>query len=196
LSAKNGIDPPQHHVLSIQSSTPVQAYIALGANLGDRAHNIDQAIAQLRADPDIRVSKISSLLDNPAVGGPANSPAFLNAVAEIETSRTAQDVLHRLLEIERKLGRVRTEKWSPRTIDLDLLLYGDQVIDLPNLKVPHPRLHEREFVLRPLAEIAPDLVHPLLHRKIVELLGDGPTGLFSPSLVPLCALCVLSALYS
>lgn len=162
-------------MLTIDSRMPIKAYVAFGANLGDRTRNIDQALAHLRADPHIHVIKVSSLLENMAVGGPANSPAFLNAVTEIETSLQPLELLNHLLEIERALGRVRGEKWSPRTIDLDLLLYGDQVIDLPNLKVPHPRMHERDFVLRPLAEIAPTIIHPTSGKSIEALLTVLPT---------------------
>jgi 2-amino-4-hydroxy-6-hydroxymethyldihydropteridine diphosphokinase len=138
------------------------AYVALGANLGDRAANIRRAIAELDVADDVRVAKRSSLLENPAVGGPADAPAFLNAVVEVETALPPHDLLSRLLEIERTLGRDRRHKWEPRVIDLDLVLYGDRVIDTPALRVPHPLMHERRFVLAPLAEIAPDVVHPVL----------------------------------
>ena len=95
--------------------------------------------------------RVSSLLENPAVGGPKDSPPFLNAAAEIETTLSPIELLHRLLEIEKSLGRVRREKWEPRLIDLDLLLYGDQIIDTPELKIPHPLMHQRKFVLQGIA---------------------------------------------
>ena len=150
----------------------VVAYIALGANLGDRATSIQAAVDAMAASSSIRVTKISSLLENPAVGGPADSPPFLNAVAEVETTLSAQELLRRLLEIERQLGRTRNRKWDPRVIDLDLLLYGNSVIDLPGLTVPHPLMHEREFVLKPLAEIAPKALHPLSHKTVRQLLEE------------------------
>jgi 2-amino-4-hydroxy-6-hydroxymethyldihydropteridine diphosphokinase len=148
---------------------PITAYIALGANLGDRRANIDRALALLRASPGVTVMKISSLLENPAVGGPADSPPFLNAVAEIETTLPPRDLLARLLEIERQLGRERREKWDPRLIDLDLILYGDEILDDPDLKIPHPLMHTRRFVLDPLKEIAPGAVHPVLKQRIADL---------------------------
>ncbi|MEA2736440.1 MAG: hypothetical protein QOE14_2891 [Humisphaera sp.] len=145
------------------------AYIALGANLGDRRGNIDAALDRLRATPGVRVTKVSSLLENPAIGGPADSPPFLNAAAEIETTLAPRALLDALLDIERQLGRERREKWGPRTIDLDLLLYGEQILDEPHLKIPHPLLHERRFVLDPLKELAPRAFHPVLKKRIADL---------------------------
>ena len=147
-----------------------EAYIALGANLGDRERNIRDAVARLKATPGIEEVTVSSLLENPAVGGPTGSPAFLNSAAVVRTTLSPQDLLRRMLEIERDMGRSRRQRWEPRPIDLDLILYGDRVIDTPELKVPHPRMHERLFVLQPLAEIAPDAVHPAARVTVAELL--------------------------
>ena len=152
---------------------PVTAYIALGANVGDRRSNIQKAIEALRATNGVEITRVSTLLENPAVGGPADSPPFLNAVAELRTTLQAQSLLDRLLQIERSLGRERREKWGPRVIDLDVVLYGDQVIHTDRLTVPHPLMHERRFVLQPLAEIAPDARHPaskLTAREMLERL--------------------------
>ena len=102
----------------------------------------------------VRVVRASSFLENAAVGGPEGSPDFLNAVAEVETSLDADALLGRLLAVEAEMGRVRTVKWGPRVIDLDILLYGDEVIESPRLSVPHPEMHLRGFVLGPLVEIA------------------------------------------
>ncbi|HSU67064.1 MAG TPA: 2-amino-4-hydroxy-6-hydroxymethyldihydropteridine diphosphokinase [Tepidisphaeraceae bacterium] len=149
-----------------------RAFVALGANLGDRAGNIAAALDRLRGIEGIRVIRVSHLLQNPAVGGPPDSPAFLNGVAEIETTLSPRELLMRLLDVEHDLGRERHAKWAPRNIDLDLILYGNEVVDEQDLKVPHPRMHERRFVLQPLAQLAPDAVHPILRRTASELLYD------------------------
>lgn len=148
------------------------AYIALGANLGDRAQNLNLALDKLRETPGVDVRTVSTFMENPAVGGPAGAPPFLNAAAEVVTSLPPDMLLARLLEIEQELGRVRREKWGPRPIDLDLLLYGDHVLDIPGLTVPHPLMHQRRFVLAPLAEIAPEALHPVFQWTIEELLED------------------------
>jgi 2-amino-4-hydroxy-6-hydroxymethyldihydropteridine diphosphokinase len=151
---------------------PSTAYIALGSNLGDRELTLRTALARIGALDPIRVTKVSTFLENPAVGGPEDSPAFLNAAAEVQTELDALGVLNALLEVEQSLGRRRLEKWGPRTIDLDLLLFGDQIVHREGLTVPHPLMHHRDFVLRPLAEIAPRIVHPVLQKTIAELLAD------------------------
>src|SRR3954454_16729282 len=148
-----------------------KAYIAVGANLGDREKNIRAAIRELKNTPGVDLTRTSKLIENPAVGGPENSPDFLNGVVEIETTLGSHDLLPRLLEIERHMGRERREKWSPRIIDLDLLLYGDKIIASDELVVPHPLMRERRFVLEPLAEIAPELPHPTLGVPISALLS-------------------------
>lgn len=155
-------------------------YVAVGANLGDRRANILAAIGALDVTEGVRVSRVSSLIENPAVGGPENSPAFLNGVIELRTTLAPHALLARLLEIERSLGRERRAKWEPRPIDLDIILFGNRVIDTPDLRVPHPLMHERRFVLEPLAEIAPEVDHPVLRQTAVSLLAACREGLLNP----------------
>jgi 2-amino-4-hydroxy-6-hydroxymethyldihydropteridine diphosphokinase len=131
-----------------------RAYVGLGANLGDREGTIRAAVAALPG-----VLAVSSLRETEPVGL-TDQPRFLNGVAALETELSARDLLDTLLALERRLGRERRERWGPRTIDLDLLLFGEEAIDEPGLTVPHPRLHERRFALEPLAEIAPDALIP------------------------------------
>jgi 3-oxoacyl-[acyl-carrier protein] reductase len=145
------------------------AHLALGSNLGDRRDFLDRALASLRAVPGIEVKKVSSFHETAPVGGPAGQGNFLNAAAEVHTTLSPHELLSALAEIETALGRTRSERWGPRTIDLDLLLYDDLILDDPALTIPHPRLHERGFVLEPLAEIAPQAVHPLLGETIAAL---------------------------
>ena len=120
--------------MTAPSPKPVTAYIALGSNLGDRAATIAAALTMLSATPNISVTKVSTLLENPAIGGPPNSPPFLNAAAELQTTLPPHALLTKLLEIESALGRQRRQKWEPRIIDLDLLLYANQIINEPNKK--------------------------------------------------------------
>jgi 2-amino-4-hydroxy-6-hydroxymethyldihydropteridine diphosphokinase len=156
----------------LRTNSHITAFIGLGANVGDRRANIQAAIEKLGATEGIRVVGVSKLLDNPAVGMGDDASPFLNGATQIETTLGSHALLHRLLEIERELGRQRREKWAPRPIDLDLLLYGDQIISSDELLVPHPLMHERRFVLEPLAQIAPDVVHPTLQMTIQGLLEE------------------------
>ena len=140
--------------------TPVTAYIALGSNLGVRWQNIERAVKSLRGVAGIEVVKVSSNFDNPSSGGPPDAPRYLNAAAEVRTTLDPLTLIRTLLAIEAEMGRLRVEKNEPRIIDLDVLMYGDQVISTPELTVPHPRMHERAFVLKPLYEVAPHALIP------------------------------------
>ncbi len=146
---------------------PIIAYIGLGSNLGDRAANINSAIEFLGEVG--RIVKASSLYATEPVGY-AEQPEFLNAVVAVETEMIAADLLKACRSIEDRLGRRRTIRWGPRTIDIDILLLGEEIVSLPDLMIPHPRMAERRFVLTPLVEIAPEAVHPLLHKTAAELL--------------------------
>ncbi len=145
----------------------VFAYIGLGSNLGDRRAMIADALERLKP------RRVSTVVET-APWGNTDQPAFLNAVAEIETDLEPDALLDRLLDLERGLGRVRHEKWGPRTIDLDLLLYDERRVSTESLSVPHPRLHERRFVLEGLAELCPDRSVPGLDLTVRELLETCP----------------------
>lgn len=127
-------------------------YIGIGSNLGDREKNIEQAIQKLRCKEGVEVKRVSPLYETDPVCGPGQ-PRYLNGVIEIETDIAPRELLLFLQETERQLGRVRTVKNGPRTIDLDILTYGNKIIDEPDLRVPHPRMTEREFVQRPLRDL-------------------------------------------
>lgn len=137
-----------------------RAYVGLGANLGDRERTMRQALAEIAAEPETELVAVSSFRETDPVGV-EQQPRFLNAAAALETSLRPQDLLQRLLAIERSLGRTRGgPRFGPRTIDLDLLLYGDEVVNEPGLHVPHPRLAQRRFVLEPLLELDSELRLP------------------------------------
>lgn len=139
------------------------AFVGLGANIGPREVTLLRAVELLAQTEGVEVGAVSQLRETDPVGA-VDQPPFLNGAVRIETSLAPRDLLQILLGVERSLGRVREERWGPRTVDLDLLVYGDEVIDEPGLRVPHPRLHERRFALEPLAELDPDLDIPGLGR--------------------------------
>ena len=147
--------------MSAAGGAPVDAFVGLGANLGDAAANLRSAIAALGELPQTSLQAASRLYASPAWGR-EDQPDFVNAVAWLRTTLPARELLDQLLALERRFGRVREpgERWGPRSLDLDLLLYTDAMIDEPGLQVPHPWLHQRAFVLLPLLEIAPDLRIP------------------------------------
>jgi 2-amino-4-hydroxy-6-hydroxymethyldihydropteridine diphosphokinase len=135
------------------------AFVGIGSNLGDREDNLRRAIELLSAEDGVEVVAVSEIRETDPVG-PVEQGPFLNGAFEVETSLGPHELLGRLLTVENRLGRVRSERWGPRTIDLDLLLYGGERFDEAGLSVPHPRLHERRFVLEPLADLDPTLEIP------------------------------------
>jgi 2-amino-4-hydroxy-6-hydroxymethyldihydropteridine diphosphokinase len=138
-----------------------RAYVGLGANIGPRETTLLRAVDLIAAVPGVEVLELSSFRETEPVGV-TDQPEFLNGALAVETSLSPRALLDALLDVERALGRMRREgeRWGPRTIDLDLLLYGDEAVDEPRLTVPHPRLHERRFALEPLAELEPELEIP------------------------------------
>ena len=149
----------------------VTAYLGLGSNLGDREENLRKTLSLLR---DVgKITALSSVYQTEPWGY-AEQPSFLNMVCGFRTSLSPPELLALAQEVERKLGRVRTIRYGPRTMDVDILLYGDRIVDTPDLQIPHPRIPERAFVLAPLAEIAPDVGHPTLKWPISALLADAP----------------------
>ncbi|MDB5009007.1 MAG: 2-amino-4-hydroxy-6-hydroxymethyldihydropteridine diphosphokinase [Mucilaginibacter sp.] len=148
----------------------INVFLLLGSNLGDRRLFINQAI-KLIADDIAPVLKASSLYETQA-WGKNDAPDYLNQVVALQTGLSPQNVLEKILHIENMLGRRRQEKWGSRTIDIDILFYGQEIVNDPALRIPHPELHKRRFTLEPLAEIAPEFVHPLLNKNILQIKSE------------------------
>lgn len=148
----------------------VTAYLGLGANLGERLETLRGARQALHKVPAVNVVASASLYESVAIGGPEGQPPYLNSVVQIETVFSPERLLETCQQIEKDFGRRRDEHWGPRTLDIDLLFF-DNILRLdPDLVLPHPRLHERAFVLMPLVDLAPDLTHPVVFLTLEELL--------------------------
>ncbi|WP_036479954.1 2-amino-4-hydroxy-6-hydroxymethyldihydropteridine diphosphokinase [Myxosarcina sp. GI1] len=143
--------------------------IALGSNLGDSLNTLKTSLAVLSQTPGIDLKATSSWYRTKPVGTPTPQPDYLNGCALLQVDQTPEELLTLIQAIELQFGRVRTEKWGARTLDLDLLLYEDLILEHPNLTIPHPRMNERAFVLIPLAEIAPDWIEPVSQKAIAQL---------------------------
>jgi len=152
---------------------PALAYLSLGSNVGDRENYLRDAIARLETQG--RVVSVSSFYETEPVEFTGQA-WFLNCAVALETSETPEQLMARLLHIEQEMGRQRIQKKGPRTIDLDILLFGDTILDSAGLIIPHPGMHKRRFVLDPLAEIAPEARHPVLKKTVRELLDALPAG--------------------
>ena len=147
------------------------AYIGIGSNLGDKRSNCDQAVERIGRIRGCRLMQSSPwFLTRPV--GVEGQDWYMNGAASLEAEISAHDLLTHLLEVESAMGRVRTEKWGPRTIDLDLLLFGEEIISDRDLQVPHPLMHTRRFVLVPMVHLAPQLIHPVLRRTMADLLDS------------------------
>ena len=147
-----------------------KAYLLIGGNMGDRLANLE--MAKLAIYQEIGPILLSSSMYETAAWGKEDQPAFLNQALLIETNLIAHDLMMALLAIEKKMGRIRQEHLGPRTIDLDIIFFNDQIIDSANLTIPHPQMQKRNFVLSPLKEIAPNFIHPILKKSITQLLTD------------------------
>ncbi|RJQ53523.1 MAG: 2-amino-4-hydroxy-6-hydroxymethyldihydropteridine diphosphokinase [Nitrospiraceae bacterium] len=148
------------------------AYIGIGSNLGNRDDNCERAI-RLLIENSVTVTKRSSMAETEP-WGVREQPKFINMAVETETALSPQELLRLLKKIEEDVGRLPTSRWGPRIIDLDILLYDDLIMETPGLVVPHPNIAEREFVLKPLAEIAPEKIHPVLKKSIKDLYLQSP----------------------
>ncbi|MBL7574244.1 2-amino-4-hydroxy-6-hydroxymethyldihydropteridine diphosphokinase [Staphylococcus saccharolyticus] len=146
----------------------VKAYLGLGSNIGEREIQLQEAIKILDSFKGVEVTQISDIYETEPVGY-TEQPLFLNLCVEIETNLNPQDLLARCLDVEQQLHRVRVIRWGPRTLDVDILLYDDLIIEEENLSIPHPRMTERAFVLTPLNDIAPNRVEPRSHQTIQNL---------------------------
>jgi 2-amino-4-hydroxy-6-hydroxymethyldihydropteridine diphosphokinase len=163
------------------------AHIGMGSNIGDRGDTLMRAVKMLSEVEGVAVRRLSQFVRTEPLGGPADQPVYFNAAVEVSVDLSPRELLSALQDIERQLGRDRSRerRWGPRTCDLDILLMGETVVrEEPDLVIPHPRMHERAFVLEPLATIAPGAVHPVLGKAVSEMLDDVRSGRVKPTLQP------------
>ena len=147
------------------------AYIGIGSNMGERRRNCLEAVDRIGMRPDFRILRLSGLYETEPVGVEGQD-WYVNCIASLSTGLSARDLMKGLLLIEAEMGRVRRGRWEPRVIDLDLLLFGMDIIDNDDLKVPHPLMHKRRFVMAPMNDLAPDLIHPVIGRTMAELFEE------------------------
>jgi len=168
----------------------VLAYVGLGSNVGDRESNLRKALDMIDSEDGVGVLRVSSFCESEPVG-PQDQPDFINAVAEVQTSLAPRSLLEVLQRIEREMGRTRSRRWGPRPIDLDILLFGDQLVSEPDLVIPHRLMHLRGFVLEPLCELIPEAEHPVAGLRFCELLDRVQRAAggqrLSPMRAPVCA---------
>lgn len=158
----------------------IPVYIGLGSNLGNREENLHAAYRHIHVIGGVQPVRCSRFYETVPVGGPPQ-PMFLNAALEVKTSLSPHELLERFQRIEDLMGRIRSIRWGPRSIDIDILLYGNEIVDDEHLKIPHPLMHTRLFVLEPLVEIAPSMVHPGLQKTILQLYQELQTSLLTPA---------------
>jgi 2-amino-4-hydroxy-6-hydroxymethyldihydropteridine diphosphokinase len=161
-------DNLNNYKIFMKTICPIKILLALGSNLGNRRETLESAWKEIGNLPETKTWRISRFYETKPVGGPINQPDFLNAAGVIATTLPPQQLLEQLQEIENRFGRVRTEHWGARTLDIDILLYGNQIISTPTLTIPHPEMLQRRFVLEPAEEIAADTVHPITGQTIRE----------------------------
>jgi len=150
---------------------PITVYIGLGSNMGDRQAYCEEAVRLVSRFPATSIIRVSSLYETAPIER-TDQDWFINCVVAVRTSLSPQELLRACQEVEQFLGRKRTVRFGPRTIDMDILFYGDRIIQEPGLTIPHPRAHERRFVLEPLAEIAPETEHPVFRKTVVQILKE------------------------
>jgi dihydroneopterin aldolase/2-amino-4-hydroxy-6-hydroxymethyldihydropteridine diphosphokinase len=148
-----------------------EVYLSIGSNMGEKKDNLNKAIDMIKEDKDIKVQKVSSFMVT-APWGNVDQDEFVNGALKIKTTLSPKYLLKRLLDIEEKMHRVRVVKWGPRVIDLDIIFYDDLILEDDYVTIPHPRMEEREFVLKPLSEIAPNKIHPLLKKRVFKMLEE------------------------